>query len=484
TTILAEQHHVTFSERFAPFPVRVAMLSRFLSKAEERRVLEELAAGAVDVIVGTHRLLSKDVRFKDLGLLIVDEEQRFGVAHKERLKKLRVNVDVLSMSATPIPRTLEMALAGIREMSVVDTPPEDRQPVLTSVGPWDEATALGAVRRELRRGGQVFWVHNEVRTIDRRAGWLQTRVPEARILVAHGQMDEANLEKAMIAFWAGEADVLVCSTIIESGLDVPSANTLIVDRADRMGLSQLYQLRGRVGRSAERAFAYLFFPPQASLSEEAHERLTAIGRLTELGSGLRVAMRDLEIRGAGNLLGAEQSGHVAAVGFDTYLRLLGEEVAELRGQPQPEEREIRVDLPVRAFIPPEWLGQERLRLELYRRVSSSRSDEELDALREETLDRFGAMPPEVETLFRLARLRILCSALGVEEVSTFRGQVRIRPLPLSEEGRVLPEEASYHAATRTLNLDPPPAEGGPRLPGWVRESLLGLVPAPAGTPSG
>jgi transcription-repair coupling factor (superfamily II helicase) len=338
------------------------------------------------------------------------------------------------------------------------------------VGPYDEETGLGAVRRELRRGGQVFWVHNEVRTIDRHAGWLQQKVPEARVTVAHGQMDEATLEKAMIAFWAGETDVLVCSTIIESGLDVPTANTLVVDRADKMGLSQLYQLRGRVGRSADRAFAYLFFPPQASLTEEAHERLAALSRLTELGSGFQVAMRDLEIRGAGNLLGAEQSGHVAAVGFDTYLRLLGEEVAELRGQPQPQEQEVRIDLPVRAFIPPEWLGQERLRLELYRRVSAARTDQELERLREETEDRFGEPPGEVDTLFALAALRVACFAAGAAEVSMFRGQVRIRPLDLPELAEP-PERASYHAATRTLNLDPPPAEMGTRLPAWVRGQI-------------
>ncbi|HYH27857.1 MAG TPA: transcription-repair coupling factor, partial [Actinomycetota bacterium] len=428
TTLLAEQHHVTFSERFAPFPVRVEMLSRFLSKKQERAVIEDLAEGKVDVVIGTHRLLSRDVRFKELGLLVVDEEQRFGVSHKERLKQMRVNVDVLTMSATPIPRTLEMALTGIRELSVVDTPPEDRQPVLTYVGSYDETTAFNAIRRELRRGGQVFWVHNDLRTIERIAGRISNGIPEARVGIAHGQMDEALLEKAMVAFWNAETDVLVCSTIIESGLDVPTANTLIIDRADLLGLSQLYQLRGRVGRSNERAFAYMFFPPQASLSEEAHERLAAISRFTELGSGFRVAMRDLEIRGAGNLLGAEQSGHIAAVGFDTYCRLLAESVAELRGQPLPEEKDVRLELPVRAFLPSSYLGEERLRLELYRRISSARSDEELGRLREEALDRFGPLPPEAETLFELTRLRVACLSRGIEEVSTFRGQVRLRPV--------------------------------------------------------
>ena len=474
TTLLAEQHFVTFGERFAPFPVRLEMLSRFLSKAEQQRVIEDLAEGKVDVVIGTHRLLSPDVRFKDLGLLVVDEEQRFGVAHKERLKRLRVNVDVLTMTATPIPRTLEMALSGVRELSVVDTPPEDRQPVLTYVGPYDEDVALGAVRRELRRGGQVFWVRADVRSIDRFAAGLQEKIPEARMGIAHGQMDEALLEKTMLAFWNGETDVLVCTTIIESGLDVPSANTLVVDRADRMGLSQLYQLRGRVGRSAERAFAYLFFPGQTHLSDEAHERLAAISRLTALGSGFQVAMRDLEIRGAGNLLGAEQSGHIAAVGFDTYARLLAESVAELKGQPLPEEREIRIELPVRAFLPVDYLGQESLRLDLYRRIASAETDEELEGIVAEAEDRFGPMPAEARTLVEVARLRIGCRRLGVEEVSTFRGQVRVRPVAVPE-GAALPEAASYHRSTGTLNLSPEPRDLGPGLPTWVRSKLEAVV---------
>jgi transcription-repair coupling factor (superfamily II helicase) len=470
TTLLAEQHYVTFSERFAPFPARVGMLSRFLSTPQERQVMEEVADGKIDVIVGTHRLLSSDVRFKDLGLLVVDEEQRFGVSHKERLKRLRVSVDVLTMSATPIPRTLEMALTGIREMSVVDTPPEDRQPVLTYVGPYDDEVALGAVRRELRRGGQTFWVHNEVRTIDRRAGRIAELVPEARVGVAHGQMDESRLEKVMLGFWNGEVDVLVCSTIIESGLDVPAANTLIVDRADRMGLSQLYQLRGRVGRSAERAFAYLFFPRAGRLTDEAHERLAAISRFTALGSGFQVALRDLEIRGAGNLLGAEQHGHIAAVGFDTYCRLLAEAVAELKGEPLAEERDVRLELPVRAFLPVEYLGEERLRLDLYRRISSARTEEELESLRAEAEDRFGPLPREAETLLDVARLRIACLEAGVEEVTTFRGQVRLRPVDVDEEN--LPEGATYHGTTKTLNLSPEPSDMGPSLPSWVRDRLV------------
>ncbi|HEX9236867.1 MAG TPA: TRCF domain-containing protein, partial [Actinomycetota bacterium] len=405
-------------------------------------------------------------------------EQRFGVVHKERLKRLRATVDVLTMTATPIPRTLEMALAGIRAMSVVDTPPEDRQPVLTYVGPFDEEMALAAVRRELLRGGQVFWVHNRVETIERRAGDLRRKLgEEARVVVAHGQMDEERLEKVMMAFWDRSSDVLVCTTIIESGLDVPSANTLVVERADRLGLAQLYQLRGRVGRSAERAFAYFFFPPQAALTDEAHERLAAISRFTALGSGFAIAMRDLEIRGAGNLLGAEQHGHIAAVGFDTYVRLLQEELAAMKGQPVEPEREVKIDLPVKAFIPPEWVGQEALRLELYRRIATARDEPELAGVREEAEDRFGDLPPPVRTLFAVAELRLACLCLGIDELSTVRQQVRVRPIepgPGHEQSLSL-SEASYHEATRTLNLAYPARLGGEELARWVLNALTGQV---------
>jgi len=473
TTLLAEQHYVTFSERFAPFPSKVAMLSRFLSSKEQDEVIAGVADGSVDVVIGTHRLLSRDVAFKDLGLLIVDEEQRFGVTHKERLKKLRASVDVLTMTATPIPRTLEMALAGIRDMSSVDTPPEDRQPVLTYVGPYEEDMALAAVRRELLRGGQVFWVHNRVETIERAAGKLRTKLPDARIVTAHGQMDEHQLEKVMMAFWDRSADVLVCTTIIESGLDVPSANTLIVERADRLGLAQMYQLRGRVGRSAERAFAYLFFPPQAQLTEEAHARLAAISRHTALGSGFQIAMKDLEIRGAGNLLGAEQHGHIAAVGFDTYVRLLAESVAEMKGEPVPEERDVRVDLPVHAFVPPEWLGQEALRLELYRRIGSARDADDLAAARAETEDRFGRIPDEVRTLFAIQSLRLVCLASGVDEISTIRRQIRIRPIEPAVGLTVAAsrEDAVYHEVTKTLNLQPPPQFTEELLVAYVEDAI-------------
>jgi transcription-repair coupling factor (superfamily II helicase) len=458
TTLLAEQHYLTFKERFAPYPVTVRMLSRFVHAAEQAQVVEDLAAGKVDVVIGTHRLLGKDIAFRELGLLVVDEEQRFGVTHKERIKAMRAHVDVLTMTATPIPRTLEMALTGIRQMSTIDTPPEDRQPVLTYVGSFDEALALGAVRRELLREGQVFWVHNRVATIDRQAHWLQEQLPDARIVVAHGQMDEDDLEQRMVRFWERDADVLVSTTIIESGLDVPNANTLVVDRADMLGLAQLYQLRGRVGRSTERAFAYLFFPSQREMTEEAHERLATIATHQALGSGFQIAMRDLEIRGAGNLLGAEQSGHVVAVGFDAYARILQDSVRELQGEEVAPEPELRIDLPVKAFVPPGWVAQEALRLELYRRISLAGDHAVLAAIREETLDRYGALPPQVETLFAIGSLRLTARRLEIQEVSTFRDQVRLAPVPIPDALRLdLAERvpgATFHATKATLNLTP------------------------------
>ncbi|MEX0984716.1 MAG: transcription-repair coupling factor [Actinomycetota bacterium] len=483
TTLLAEQHFLTFSERFRPFPVTVRMLSRFVSPSEQQEVLLDLAAGKVDVVIGTHRLLGRDVAFANLGLLVVDEEQRFGVAHKERVKTMRAQVDVLTMTATPIPRTLEMALAGIRQMSTIDTPPEDRQPVLTFVGSFDEDLALGAVRRELLREGQVFWVHNRVATIERQAHRLREALPDARIAVGHGQLDEDVLEREMMRFWQREADVLVCTTIIESGLDVPNANTLVVDRADMLGLAQLYQLRGRVGRAGERAFAYMFFPAQREMTEEAHARLATIAQHQALGSGFQIAMRDLEIRGAGNLLGAEQSGHIAAVGFDAYARILQESVGELRGAPVEPDRDLRIDLPVKAYVPPGWIAQESLRLELYRRISMASEQDVLDAIHAETVDRFGALPEQVEVLFAIASLRLEAARLGVREISTFKEQIRISPVDLPEAMRVdladRVEGATYHMAKQTLNLSPGRVFGAD-LVRWVRAGLhaaLGSVPA-------
>ena len=487
TTLLAEQHFITFSERFSPFPVTVRMLSRFVGNDEQRRVVEDVRAGKVDIVIGTHRLLGKDMAFRDLGLLVVDEEQRFGVAHKERLKQFRASVDVLTMTATPIPRTLEMALTGIREMSTIDTPPEDRQPVLTYVGSYDEGLALGAVRRELLREGQTFWVHNRVATIDRQAAWLQQELPEARIVVAHGRMDEALLERQMMKFWNREADVLVSTVIIESGLDVPNANTLVVDRADMLGLAQMYQLRGRVGRSTERAFAYFFFPPQREMTDEARERLATISAHQALGSGFKIAMKDLEIRGAGNMLGAEQSGHIAAVGFDAYARILQESMAEMKGEDVPEEPELRIDLPVKAFVPPGWVAQEALRLELYRRISLAPDHEALERIREETVDRYGALPDEVATLFAIASLRVTARALGVEEISTFRDQVRLKPATIPDALLVDLEErvygASYAPESSTLNLVPERVFGADLaafVERWLLEAVTGdeVMPAP------
>ena len=481
TTLLAEQHLLTFRERFAPYPVTVRMLSRFVDADEQDVVIADIAAGKVDIVIGTHRLLGSDVRFADLGLLVVDEEQRFGVSHKERLKKMRAHVDVLTMTATPIPRTLEMALAGIRQMSTIDTPPEDRQPVRTFVGSFDDDLAIGAVRRELLREGQIFWVHNRVATIDREAVRLQRLLPDARIVVAHGQMDEDQLERRMVRFWERDADVLLCTTIIESGLDVPNANTLIVDRADMLGLAQLYQLRGRVGRSAERAFAYFFFPEHREMTEEAHLRLATIAKHQALGSGFKIALRDLEIRGAGNMLGAEQSGHIASVGFDAYARILAESVNELRGAPVEQESELRIDLPVKAFIPPGWLAQEALRLELYRRIGMARDHEGLAMIRDETADRFGALPDPVQVLFAIGSLRLTAQALGVEEITTYRDQVRLKPVTLSEVVELglsaVIKGATFAEPTRTLNLVPERVFGAD-LVGWVESALRRAVGEP------
>jgi transcription-repair coupling factor (superfamily II helicase) len=393
------------------------------------------------------------------------------------------------MTATPIPRTLEMALAGIRQMSTIDTPPEDRQPVLTYVGPYDEELALGALRRELLREGQAFWVHNRVATIERQAAWLRAQLPDARILVAHGQMDEDVLERQMVRFWDRDADVLVCTTIIESGLDVPAANTLVVDRADMLGLAQLYQLRGRVGRAGERAFAYLFFPPQREMTEEAHARLATIAQHQALGSGFKIAMRDLEIRGAGNLLGAEQSGHIASVGFDAYARILQESVSELQGQVVVPELELRIDLPVKAFVPPGWVAQESLRLEMYRRISHAGTHEVLGQIRDETVDRYGGLPDPVEVLFSIASLRLTAARLGVRDVTTFREEVRLTPVPMPDALRLdLAERiagATFHATKGTLNLTPVRIFGV-ELVRWVEARLrqaMGEEPEPGLGPS-
>jgi len=455
TTILAQQHHSTFVERFRGFPVRVEMLSRFLSAGEARTVVRDVRDGKVDVVVGTHRLLGKDVEFADLGLVVVDEEQRFGVEHKERMKEIKTSVDVLTLTATPIPRTLEMAMSGIRALSIVDTPPENRHPVMTYVGEFDEETVNSAIRRELLRDGQVFYVHNRVDTIHVAARRIQELVPDARVGIAHGQMDERSLEQAMLDFGDAKTNVLVCTTIIESGLDIPTVNTLIVERSDLLGLSQMYQLRGRVGRAHERAYAYLFFPPDRALTEEAHERLKTLAEHTGLGSGFRIAMRDLEIRGAGNLLGGEQSGHISEVGFDLYVKLMAGAFDELKGESVPEEGDVRIDLPLGAFIPKSYIADENLRLEAYRRIAAARDEEMLAEVRDEVLDRYGApLPDPVEALFEVARLRRLLVSLGVSEAATVARNLRIRPIELEDSKmfrlrRILPE-AEYRHATQTL----------------------------------
>ncbi|MCT9931594.1 transcription-repair coupling factor [Planotetraspora sp. A-T 1434] len=441
TTLLVQQHLSTFGERFASFPVTVKPVSRFQTDGEVKGTIEGLRSGAVDVVIGTHRLLSPEVRFKDLGLIIVDEEQRFGVEHKEAMKHLRTQVDVLAMSATPIPRTLEMGLTGIREMSTILTPPEERHPILTFVGPYDEKQIAAAIRRELMRDGQTFFVHNRVRSIDRVAARLHELVPEARIAVAHGQMQEHQLEKIMVDFWERNFDVLVCTTIVESGLDVPNANTLIVDRADNYGLSQLHQLRGRVGRGRERGYAYFLYPPESPLTETAHERLATIAQHTEMGAGMYVAMKDLEIRGAGNILGAEQSGFIAGVGFDLYVRMMAEAVQEqkskLSGQPQVEERpDVKVELPINAHVPHDYVTSERLRLEAYKRIAAIGSEDDIAAVRDELTDRYGRPPREVDNLLEVARFRIRARKAGLTDVTLQGQQIKFAPVSLKDSQQV------------------------------------------------
>ena len=433
TTLLVQQHMETFSRRYAQFPIKLAALSRFQTDGEVKKTFEAIKDGTVDVVIGTHRLFNPEVRFKDLGLVIVDEEQRFGVEHKEHLKALRTNVDMLTMSATPIPRTLEMAVTGLREMSTIQTPPEERHPVLTSVGPYDEKYIVAAIHRELIRDGQVFFVHNRVESINRVASRLSELIPEARIAVAHGQMNEHQLEQIIVDFWQKKYDVLVSTTIIESGLDIPNANTLIVDRADTFGLSQLHQLRGRVGRSRERGYAYFLYSPEKPLTETAHDRLATIAAHTDLGSGMAVAMKDLEIRGAGNLLGGEQSGHIADVGFDLYVRLVGEAIAEVKNGPQTDiDVVVKVELPVDAHLPHDYVPNERLRLEAYRRLADSHTDEQIHEVVAELSDRYGSMPAPVERLVDVARLRILMRKANVTEVIGAGKTVRLSPVELPE----------------------------------------------------
>jgi transcription-repair coupling factor (superfamily II helicase) len=487
TTLLVQQHSNTFAERYANFPVIVRALSRFNTDKEAEAILAGLAEGSIDIVIGTHRLLSNATQFKNLGLVVVDEEQRFGVEHKEQLKQLRTHVDVLTMSATPIPRTLEMSVTGIREMSTMQTPPEERHPVLTFVGPYQEKQIAAAIRRELLREGQVFYVHNRVETIDRAATRLQHLVPEARIATAHGQMNEHALERVIVDFWEKAFDVLVCTTIVETGLDISNANTLVVERADLLGLAQLHQLRGRVGRSRERGYAYFLYPPERPLTETAHERLATIAQHTELGAGMYVAMKDLEIRGAGNLLGGEQSGHIEGVGFDLYVRMVGEAVAEYQhGGEAPEAVEVRVELPVDAHIPHDYVPGERLRLEAYRKIAEIATEAGADAVREELADRYGSLPEQVENLLAVARFRAHVRESGITEVMLQGNHVRFAPVQLRESQQLrlqrLYPRSLVKPQTRTI-LVPRPTTGqvggrpvqGRELLDWARELVDSVI---------
>lgn len=491
TTLLVQQHMNTFTERYAQFPVKIAALSRFETEAEVKQTLAGMADGSIDVVIGTHRLFSKEVRFKDLGLVVVDEEQRFGVEHKEHLKALRTNVDVLTMTATPIPRTLEMSLTGIREMSTITTPPEERHPILTFVGPADSKQIAAAIRRELMREGQVFYVHNRVESIQRTASRLQELVPEARIAVAHGQMNEHALEQIILDFWERRFDVLVSTTIVESGLNIPNANTLIVERADAFGLSQLHQLRGRVGRGRERAYAYFLYPPDKPLSETAYDRLATLAQYTDLGAGMQVALKDLEIRGAGNLLGGEQSGHIADVGFDLYVRLVGEALSEYKGERDAEPVEVKVELPVDAHLPHTYVPAERLRLEMYKRMADAHSEADIEAIREELTDRYGPVPTPVETLLAVARLRLDARAAGIHEIVLAGANIRFAPVALAESATMrlarLYPRSTVKPATRTILVPRPmtaPVGGTPlrdvELLDWVR-NVITVVARPVTT---
>jgi len=487
TTLLAAQHFQTFSDRFANYPVRVEMLSRFLTPAEARAVTEGLAEGSVDMVIGTHKLLAEGVKFKDLGLLVVDEEQRFGVSHKETIKRLSTNVDVLTMTASPIPRTLEMSLTGLRDLTLITTPPSERRPILTYVGDYDERAVAEAVRRELLREGQVFFVHHRVADIATVAARLRELVPEARVAIANGQMDEGSLERVVLDFWEGRYDVLVCTTIIESGIDMPTVNTLVIDRADMLGLGQLHQLRGRVGRANQRAYAYLFYPPDRKLSEEAYERLRTIGEHTELGSGFKIAMRDLEIRGAGNLLGADQSGHIAAVGYDLYVQMVSEAIAELKGETLKPPAEIRLDLPMTANLPASYVEREDLRLEAYRRLATVTTHEEVDDISAEWLDRYGPLPEPARALLSIARLRAECARLGVHEVAVVSGGLgtpsggytaRLSPISLRASERVrlsrlLPQAVFKEDQAQLVG----PLKKNPDPAAALVELLQALVPA-------
>lgn len=487
TTLLVKQHLETFAERFAGFPVHLRALSRFQTDKESKDTLDGLERGEVDVVIGTHRLLSEGVRFKDLGLVIIDEEQRFGVEHKDQLKKLKTNVDILAMSATPIPRTLEMAVTGIREMSTLATPPEDRHPILTYVGARSDKQITAAIRRELLREGQVFFVHNRVSSINRVAAELSELVPEARIAVAHGKLTEHQLEQVIVDFWERRFDVLVTTTIIETGIDIANANTLIIDSADKYGLSQLHQIRGRVGRGRERAYAYFLYDAEKPLTETAQDRLETIATNNELGGGMQIALKDLEIRGAGNLLGGEQSGHIAGVGFDLYLRMIGEAVSAFRGDVAEGQTELRLELPVDARIPDGYIESERLRLEAYQKLSTASAplspDDTLDRVVEELTDRYGELPEAVQQLVAVSRLRRRAQKAGLGEVVAMGGRLRLAPLdpPDSIQVRLtrMYPGVKFFAAQHVVNIPMPEGQTDAELIEWVGQLLTAAVPVPA-----
>ena len=480
TTVLCQQHFENFQKRFAPYPIRVDMLSCFCSPKESKATLEGLATGQVDVVIATHRILQKNIQFKDLGLLVVDEEQRFGVAHKERIKKLKKTVDVLTLTATPIPRTLQMAFTGIRDLSVIETPPVDRLAIRTQVCRFDEGLIREAILREMRRGGQVFFLHNRVRSIEAMSETLRKAVPEARVMVAHGQMKERQLEDRIHAFLRQEADVLLCTTIIESGIDMPNVNTILVHRADALGLAQLYQLRGRVGRSPRRAYAYLLVPTQVgSLSPDAQKRLEAIQDLSELGAGFRLANLDLEIRGAGDLLGSEQSGNLRSVGYETYMEMLEQTIDELRGQAHEDWIDPEIKLPVVGRLPDDYVADVSQRLVLYKRLSSARDENEVVQIRDELMDRYGRLPSEAENLVEVIRLKIAARRLGIVRIEISRGELVLQVAPKSQIDpdrlvRLLSQARSGIRVTpeQRLVTRAPGPEGGPAALFAAAKALL------------
>jgi len=485
TTVLCFQHFESFKRRFASFPVRVEMLSRFRTAAESRQVLEDLKFGKVDIVIGTHRILSKDVEFADLGLLVIDEEQRFGVRHKERLKEIRKAVDVLTMSATPIPRTLHMSLLGIRDMSVIETPPKDRLAVQTTVAHFDDKLIRAAIETEITRGGQVYFLHNRVESIYNRAMWLQEMMPGVRVGVGHGQMAEAELEKVLLGFMHHEYDVFVCTTIVENGLDIPLANTIIIENAERYGLSELYQLRGRVGRSNRRAYAYLLVPPQADLSEVARKRLAALKEFSDLGAGFKIAALDLELRGCGNLLGGEQHGHIEAIGFDTYLKLLDEAVRELKGEEVPIEIHSTIALGLDLRIPPEFIGEENQRLRAYKKLSGIENAVDQQKVLDEFADRYGPVPAPVKLLSEFAMLRAIAQKCGVESLERRQGYFNVKIHPNAringESLMLLVQETPgcqfTPAGVLRLPADPwPVTKPGPMLT-HLQQTLEGLLRA-------